>query len=80
MNLQHISDNKGKTIGVCIPILECKGLKTMNKGREEDGLGDQSKEEILQGLQQAVEELNLVKKGKIKARDAKDLLNEFNRF
>jgi hypothetical protein len=28
---------------------------------EEEVLGEQSKEEILQGLQQAVEEMNLVK-------------------
>ncbi|MCA1758431.1 MAG: hypothetical protein LC658_01560 [Bacteroidales bacterium] len=76
MNLQYISDNRGKTTGVFIPIQEWEGLKSKFKGLEEVELGEQSKAEILQGLQQAVEEMNLVKKGKLKARDAKDLLNE----
>jgi len=76
MNLQYISDNRGKTTGVYIPIQEWEGLKSKFKGLEEEELGEQSKEEILQGLQQAVEEMNLVKQGKLKARDAKDLLNE----
>ena len=76
MNLQYISDNRGKTTGVFIPIQEWEGLKSKFKGLEEVELGEQSKGEILQGLQQAVEEMNLVKQGKLKARDAKDLLNE----
>jgi hypothetical protein len=76
MNLQYISDNKGKTTGVFIPIQEWEGLKEKFKGLEEEELGEQSKEEILLGLKQAVEEMNLVKQGKLKSRDAKDLLNE----
>lgn len=76
MNLQYISDNRGKTTGVFIPIQEWEGLKSKFKGLEEEELGEQSKEEILSGLKQAVEEMNLVKQGKLKARDAKDLLNE----
>jgi len=76
MNLQYISDNRGKTTGVFIPIQEWEGLKSKFKGLEEEELGEQSKEEILSGLKQAVEEMNLVKQGKLKARDAKDLLNK----
>ncbi len=76
MNLQYISDNKGKTTGVFIPIQEWEGLKAKFKGLEDVELGEQSKEEILSGLKQAVNEVNLVKRGKLKARDAKDLLNE----
>jgi hypothetical protein len=76
MNLQYISDNKGKTTGVFIPIQEWEYLKSKFKGLQEMELGEQSKEEILAGLKQAVEELNQVKKGKLKARDAKDLLDE----
>ena len=34
------------------------------------------KEKILKSIKQAVDELNLYKKGKIKLRDARDLLNE----
>lgn len=76
MNLQYISDNRGKTTGVFIPIQEWELLKSKFKGLEEEVLGDQSKEEILHGIQIAVEEMNLIKKGKLKTRDAKDLLNE----
>lgn len=76
MNLQYISDNKGKTTGVFIPIQEWEGLKKKFKGLEEEELGEQSKEEILSGVEQAVDEMNLVKQGKLKARDAKDLLDE----
>lgn len=76
MNLQYISDNRGKTTGVFIPIQEWELPKSKFKGLKEEVLGDQSKEEILQGTQIAVEEMNLIKKGKLKARVAKDLLNE----
>ena len=67
MNLQYISDNRGKTTGVFIPIQEWELLKSKFKGLEEEVLGDQSKGEILQGIQIAVEEMNLIKKGKLKA-------------
>lgn len=74
MTLQYISDNRGKTTGVFIPIQEWESLKAKFKGLEEEVLDEQSKEEIFQGLQQAVEEMNLIIQGKLKARDAKDLL------
>ena len=35
-----------------------------------------TKEQILVGIKQAVKEMNLVKDGKLKARDARDLINE----
>lgn len=76
MNLQYISDNKGKVTGVYIPIQEWEGLKSKFEGLEEAEIAEPSKEEILHGLQRAVEEMNLIKKGKLKARDARDLLNE----
>lgn len=76
MNVQYISDSRGETTGVFIPIQEWEILKSKFKGLEDEELAEQSKEEILQGLQQAVEELNLVKQGKLKARNAKDLLDE----
>jgi hypothetical protein len=76
MNLQYISDSKGKTTGVYIPIQDWEKLKSKYSGLEEEEFGEQSKEEILSGLKQAVEEMNLIKKGKLKARDAKDLISE----
>ena len=76
MHLQYISDFNGKTTGVFIPIQEWESLKSKFTGLEEEELGEQSKENILLGIKQAVDELNLVKKGKLKARSAKELLNE----
>jgi hypothetical protein len=76
MNLQYISDYKGKTTGVFIPIEEWEALKIKFKGLVELELEEQTKEDILLGLKQAVEEINLIKKGKLKARPAKELLNE----
>jgi len=76
MNLQYISDYQGKTTGVFIPIQEWEALKIKFKGLVEVGLDEQTNEEILLGLKQAVEEMNLLKKGKLKARSAKELLNE----
>jgi len=76
MNLQYISDHTGKTAGVFIPLQEWEELKTRFDGLEEEEFGEPTKEEILLGLKQAVEELNLVKQGKLKARPAKDLLDE----
>lgn len=76
MNLQYISDNEGKTAGVFIPIQEWEDLKSKYKGLEEEELRDQTKEEILLGMQQAVEEMTMVKQGKLKARPVEDLLNE----
>jgi hypothetical protein len=35
-----------------------------------------NKEQILQGIKQAVQEVNLIKAGKLKGINAKDLLNE----
>jgi len=75
MYLQYISDSKGQKTGVIIPIKDWEALKSKYKGLEEDII-EQSKEEVLQGLKQAVEEMNLVKAGKIKARSAKDLIDE----
>lgn len=36
----------------------------------------EKKEQVLQGMKQAVKEINLVKAGKLKARDARALINE----
>jgi hypothetical protein len=36
MNLQYISDSKGKTTGVFIPITEWNALKSKYKGIEEE--------------------------------------------
>lgn len=76
MNLQYIADSTGQTTGIIIPIQKWEDLKVKFKGLEEELLEEQSKEEILEGLKQAVKEINLIKQGKMEARDAKELLNE----
>ncbi|MCF8374145.1 MAG: hypothetical protein K9H64_21160 [Bacteroidales bacterium] len=76
MNLQYISDYKGKTTGVFIPIQEWDSLKKNFPGLEEGEFYERSHEEILEGVKQAVSELNLAKEGKLKTRSAKDLLDE----
>ena len=76
MRLQVIQDDKGKTTGVYIPINEWKELKKQYKDLEVLEHEGHSKEQILKELKQAVTELKLVEQGKLKARPAKDLLNE----
>ncbi len=75
MSLQYIKDNQGNPTGVFIPIQEWEMLTEKFDGIEGE-LEEMSNKEILQGVQEAVQEINLIKKGKLKARDAKDLLNE----
>ncbi len=75
MSLQYINDNQGNPAGVFIPIQEWEMLTEKFDGIEGE-LEEMSNKEILQGVQEAVQEINLIKKGKLKARDAKDLLNE----
>jgi len=76
MNLQYISDHTGKTTGVYITIEEWEALKSKFKGLAEEELREQTDEEILNGIKQAIFELNEVKKGKIKARPVNNLLDE----
>ena len=78
MALQVIQDGKGKPTGVFIPINKWKELKKQHKDLElleyEDDID--TKEQILQGIRDAVKEVNLIKAGKLKGIPAKDLLDE----
>lgn len=78
MKLQIIQDSKGKATGVYIPISEWKKLKKQYKDLEalELEYEEPTKEQILQELKEAVNELKLVEQGKLKARSAKELLDE----
>ena len=79
MGLQVLQDSKGKATGVFIPINQWKELKKQYRDLEvleHDDEPEPTKEQILQGIKQAVKEVNLVKAGKLKARDARELLNE----
>lgn len=77
MRLQMIQDSKGKTTGVYIPIDKWKELKKQYRDLESlEYEEDPTKEQILLELKEAVRELKLVEQGKLKARPAKELLNE----
>lgn len=77
MTLQVIQDGKGKPAGVFIPINKWKELKKRHKDLEALEYQDSGvKEQILQGIRDAVKEVNLIKAGKLKGIPAKDLLNE----
>lgn len=64
----HIPDKKYPLF-----IELAKSLDFIKKIEEEP---EPSKEQILHGIKQAVKEVNLVKAGKLKARDARELFNE----
>ena len=76
MSLQIIQDSKGKAAGVFIPITKWKALKKRYKDLEILENEEPSKGQILLELKEAVKELKLIEQGKLKARDAKVLLNE----
>ncbi len=76
MRLQVIQDSKGKATGVYIPINEWETLKKQYKDLEILEYEEPAKEQLLQEFKEAVTELKLIEQGKIKARPAKELLDE----
>ena len=76
MRLQVIEDAKGRATGVFIPISEWKELKKQYKDLEALEYQEPSKTQLLQELKQAVKELSLIQKGKLRSRPAKALLDE----
>jgi PHD/YefM family antitoxin component YafN of YafNO toxin-antitoxin module len=72
MELQYITDRKGHKSAVQLSIKDWEQIK---KDLEElERL--RNKKLFLAELAEAVEEMKLVKEGKIQARNAEDLLNE----
>jgi hypothetical protein len=76
MGLQVIHDGNGKATGVFIPMNEWRKLKKQYHELEDLEYQEPTKEQLLQELKEAVQELNLIEQGKLKARPAKELLNE----
>ena len=76
MKLQVIQDGRGKTTGVYIPINEWKELKKQYKDLEVLEYEEPSKKQLLEELKEAVTQLALIEKGKLKSRPIKALLNE----
>ncbi len=65
----HIPDKKYPLF-----IELAKSLDFVKKIEEKDV--EPTKEQVLQGIKQAVKEMNLIKAGKLKARDARELIDE----
>jgi hypothetical protein len=76
MGLQIIQDGNGKATGVFIPIIEWRNLKRRYKDLETFESKELSKVQLLQELKEALEELALIEKGKLKAKPVKCLLDE----
>lgn len=76
MRLQVIQDSNGKPTGVYIPINEWRKLKKQHRDLEKLEQAEPTKQQVLKELKEAVLELQLIEKGKRKARPAKELLDE----
>lgn len=75
MSLQYISDNKGKTSGVYIPIQEWNRLK--RKYAILNVLEDKDEDmKILDDLREAVNDINRINQGKLKAKSFNEFLDE----
>jgi PHD/YefM family antitoxin component YafN of YafNO toxin-antitoxin module len=72
MELQYITDRKGHKSAVQLPMKDWEQIK-----KDLDELERlRNKKQFLTELAEAVEEMKLVKEGKIQARNAEELLNE----
>ncbi len=76
MSLQFIQNEKGKNAGVYIPISEWKQMKAQYKNLEAWEEPNLSKAQILENIRQAVEEMKLIKAGKLEGRPLQELLDE----
>lgn len=76
MKLQVIQDSNGKTTGIYIPINEWKQLKKQYKNLATLEDEDADKDKLLHELKEAITELTLIEKGKLKARPIEALLDE----
>lgn len=76
MKLQVIRNDKGQPAGVFIPIEEWNALKDKLEELQALEYEEPGKEKLKAEIQEAVENLKLVRQGKLKARPAKELLDE----
>lgn len=76
MSLQIIQGGNGKPTGVFIPMNDWEMMKEEYENLQAWEEPEPTKAEILAGIKEAVEEVKLIKAGKIKAKSLKELLNE----
>jgi hypothetical protein len=79
MTLQYTYDNKGRALGVFIPIGEWKKItkkyKELDTSPETEDLPP-SKEEILKSIKDGIRQAKLHQQGKLKLKTAQQLLDE----
>ncbi len=78
MSLQYTYDNKGRALGVFIPISEWKKIAKKYKDLESPAETDAppTKQEILNSIKEGIRHAKLHQKGKIKLKTAQQLLDE----
>ena len=77
MSLQYTYDNKGRTVGVFIPISEWKKIAKKYKSLDIAEVDlPPTKEEILKSIKEGMQQVKLHRQGKIKLKTAKQLLDE----
>ncbi len=76
MSLQIIHGGNGKPAGVFIPMDDWEIMKEEYQNLQAWEEPEPTKAEVLAGIKEAIEEVKLIKEGKIKAKSLKELLNE----
>ena len=76
MSLQIIQGGNGKPAGVFIPMKDWENMKKEYQNLQKWEEPIPTKAEILVGIKDAIEEVKLIKAGKIKTKSLKELLNE----
>jgi PHD/YefM family antitoxin component YafN of YafNO toxin-antitoxin module len=76
MSLQIIQGGNGKPAGVFIPMNDWEMMKAEYQNLEAWEEREPTKAEILAGIKEAVEEVKLIRAGKLKASSLQDLLDE----
>ena len=76
MSLQIIKGENGKPAGVFIPMSDWEIMKEEYQNLQAWEEPAPTKENILAGIKEAVEQVKLIKAGKMKAKSLKELLNE----
>jgi hypothetical protein len=76
MKIQIIQDSKGKATGVYIPMNQWKALKRQYKSLEDLEEVSPGKKQLLVEIKAALQELELIDKGQLQARPARELLDE----
>ena len=76
MNLQYISDNNDAAAGVFIPIKDWNKFEKLYYKNIEVEPTKYTKSQLKEEIKEAVEQVNLIKQGKLKPTSFEDFINE----